>query len=226
MAFPQGAIPGIDVSHLQGVVDWTSVVAGGDVFAFAKATEGITFNDPYFHDNWQGMKQAGLLRGAYHYYRANDDPAAQANTFLTALGNANGSATLAPGDLPAALDLEVTLGVDPATILQGVATWLTTVEAATGQTPFIYTYPSFWQGLGNPLTLSQYPLWIARYGVSSPGSLGGWSDWTIWQFDPNHTISGVAGPVDADGYQGTLASLQALAGIVAAAPPDPGQANT
>ena len=67
MAFPQGSIPGIDVSHDQGVVDWPTVAAGGEVFAYAKATEGLTVTDHYFQDHWAAMKTAGLLRGAYHF---------------------------------------------------------------------------------------------------------------------------------------------------------------
>jgi lysozyme len=213
LAFPQNSIPGIDVSHLQGVVNWPTVAASGEVFAFAKASEGITFVDGHFHDNWQGMSAAGVLRGAYHYYRANDDPRQQAQTFLQALAAANGSAVLAPGDLPAALDLEVTLGVGGPTIVAGVQTWLQMVADATGRAPLVYTYPSFWQAIGNPPALSQYPLWIAEYGVAAPKKIGGWPTWTFWQFDSKHTVQGVGTPCDADGFQGTLVQLQSLAGM-------------
>ena len=51
MAFPAGAVPGIEVSHYQAVVNWTAVFGGGERFAFAKASEGATVPDPYFADN-------------------------------------------------------------------------------------------------------------------------------------------------------------------------------
>ena len=102
MSFPSGAVPGIDVSHYQAVVDWTAVAAGGERFAFAKASEGALVPDQYFLDNWRGMKAAGILRGAYHFFHPNADPQAQASNFLNRLAAANGgSPLLAPGDLPA-----------------------------------------------------------------------------------------------------------------------------
>jgi GH25 family lysozyme M1 (1,4-beta-N-acetylmuramidase) len=64
MAFPSGAVPGIDVSLYQSVVDWARVSAVGERFGFAKASEGISgtgSSDPYFVDNWSGMKAAGIL---------------------------------------------------------------------------------------------------------------------------------------------------------------------
>ena len=219
MAFPQGSIPGIDVSHNQSVVDWSKAAHAGEVFAFAKATEGVSgtgSQDSYFYDNWQGMKAGGVLRGAYHYYRANDDPKAQADNFLTALAKANGNTTaLAAGDLPVALDLEVTLGVDPAVILAGIAIWLEAVAAATGRTPLIYTYPSFWKSIGNPRVLAEYPLWIAEYGVAKPVAIGAWAAWTFWQFDCKDTMSCVTGGVsiDMNAFQGPMADLNALAGL-------------
>ena len=55
MTFPANGIPGIDVSHYQGVVDWAAVAASGEQFAFAKASEGISVADLYFHDNWAAI---------------------------------------------------------------------------------------------------------------------------------------------------------------------------
>src|SRR5216684_2415566 len=136
MPFPAGAQPGIDVSHFQAVVDWNTVSSGGDVFAFAKASEGASVKDMYFADNWVGMKTAGLLRGAYHFFHPSTDAQVQADLFLQVLASANGgSPLLAQGDLPAALDLEVADGVAPADIIAGAAQWLAAVQAATGRTP-------------------------------------------------------------------------------------------
>jgi GH25 family lysozyme M1 (1,4-beta-N-acetylmuramidase) len=47
MAFPSGAVPGLDVSHYQEVVDWPTVAGGGKAFAFAKASEGGDRKDGY-----------------------------------------------------------------------------------------------------------------------------------------------------------------------------------
>jgi lysozyme len=214
MSFPANGIPGIDVSHYQGVIDWTTLVASsGEQFVYTKATESVSTTDPYFHDNWAGIKAAGLLRGAYHFFHADQDALAQADYFLKKLGSANGSAQLGPGDLPAALDLETTGGCSPATVLAGAAKWLELVAVATGRQPLLYTYTSFWrQTLGNLTALSNYPLWIAQYSVATPTAIGGWPAYTIWQFGRG-PVEGIAKPTDVDSFNGTYAQLKSLAGL-------------
>ena len=215
MGFPASGLPGIDVSHYQGTVDWKKVAAGGEAFAYAKASESCGGADPYFADNWASIKSVGMLRGAYHFFHPDQDPAKQAQVFLAALSKANGSPTLAPGDLPATLDLEVTAGERPADILAGAKVWLTIVEQATGRKPLLYTFTNFWKSqLGNPSTLSEYPLWVAEYGCPAPVPIGGWQNYTIWQFG-QQPIPGVTGSptVDVDSFQGTAADLRALAGL-------------
>jgi lysozyme len=213
MPLPAGAVPGIDVSHYQAHVDWAAVAAGGVRFGFAKASEGPAVPDSYFSDNWNGMKSAGLLRGAYHFFHPNADPQAQARNFLRRLAAANGgSPLLAPGDLPAALDIEVTDGAAPAALLAAATTWLKAVHAATGKQPIVYSYPSFWKStLGNPITLSEYHLWIAHLNVASPAVPGGWPGWVFWQFD-KQPVAGVPAPfTDLNAFNGTVADLQTLA---------------
>jgi lysozyme len=214
VTFPANGIPGIDVSHYQGVVDWAAVAASGEQSAYAKATEGVSVSDLYFHDNWAGIKSAGVLRGAYHFFHPDQDAAAQALSFLAKLAAANGSPLLAPGDLPATLDLEITGGCSPAVILNGATIWLQTVAAATGRQPLLYTYTSFWRNtLGNPKILSNYPLWIAQYSNAAPPQIGGWNNYTFWQFSPSTVISGIGKPADADSFNGTSTDLHALAGL-------------
>ncbi len=214
MSFPQGSVPGIDVSHYQAVVDWEAVAGAGELFGYCKATEGTGVVDPYLPGNWSGIKQAGMLRGAYHFFHPDQDPTAQANNFIGALTKVNGSATLAPGDLPPTLDLEVTGNLAPGDVLAAAATWLGLVAAATGRTPLLYTFYSFWMTLGNPTALAQYPLWIARYtSAPSPGVIGGWPTWTFWQYSSSGAVNGIGGTVDMDAFQGTAAALNALAGM-------------
>ncbi len=63
-------VPGIDVSYWNAGIDWPKVRAAGQRFTFIKASEGDGYLDPTFDDNWRGAKAAGLLRGAYHFFRA------------------------------------------------------------------------------------------------------------------------------------------------------------
>ncbi|HEX6185391.1 MAG TPA: GH25 family lysozyme [Pyrinomonadaceae bacterium] len=202
---PPSRLTGIDVSHFQGHVDWQAVKAAGCAFAFAKATEGTGVTDPTFAANWAGMKAAGLLRGAYHFYRAAEPAAEQAAHFLSTV-------QFAPGDLPPVLDIEVNDGVTGEALVGGVQTWLDAVEPAAGVTPVIYTNTPFWDAHFNN-QFSAYPLWVAHYtNAPAPSPLPvGWTVWTFWQYSQSLNIGGVAGPADHDYFNGPLSQLQALA---------------
>ena len=196
---------GIDVSHFQGHVDWQAVKAAGCVFAFAKATEGAGEVDPQFAANWAGMKAAGILRGAYHFYRAEQSATAQAAHFLSTV-------QFETGDLPPVLDIEVNDGVVGQPLVGGVQAWLDAVEPVAGVTPVIYTNTPFWNAHFND-QFGQYPLWVAHYtSAPAPSPLPvGWTIWTFWQYSQSLGIAGVGGPADHDYFNGPLSQLQALA---------------
>jgi lysozyme len=194
-------LPGIDVSHFQGEVDWRAVAAAGMRFAFIKATEGLDDIDPRFAENWQQSGAAGLLRGAYHFLHPNLDAKQQAAHFLSVV-------TLDHDALPPALDVEVINGVGPAALAACIETWLETVEAALGCKPVVYTDPSFWRdNIG--ANLAAYPLWLACY-AAQPEVPASWQSWTFWQHSQSGTVNGIAGPVDLDFCRLSLEQLRQL----------------
>ena len=197
-----GQIPGIDVSHYQGTVSWQQVAGAGMAYAFVKATQGVSSVDSQFSVNWPGVKAAGLLRGAYHFYQPGDDPQQQAEHFLSVVCPGT-------GDLLPVLDIE-TLGSQTASeIVQGIQTWLGTVQSAIGRAPIVYTAPGFWNGLGTQ-QFGLYPLWVAEYGCSSPKIPAGWTSWDFWQYSETGTVAGVSGSVDLDVFQGSPEALRQL----------------
>ena len=61
---------GIDVSDFQGdEVDFLDKQKDSLSFVICKATEGITYTDPEFQNNWKTIPEKGFIRGAYHFYR-------------------------------------------------------------------------------------------------------------------------------------------------------------
>ncbi len=198
-------LPGIDVSHYQGVINWTGVKAAGIIFAYAKATEGVTYTDPQFSNNWAGMKAAGVFRGAYLFFHSNDDPTTEANYYLSVVG------TIQLGDLPPLLDVEVTDSQPAATIAANLSTCANRIQAVTGRTPVIYTSPSFWTTSVASTNFSGFPLWIANWGVTCPSLPVGWTNWAIWQYSDTGTVSGISGAVDLDELNGTLLDILAFA---------------
>ena len=152
-------------------------------------TEGTTYTDNLFAANWAGMKQAGVVRSAYHFFHSNVDPTTQANHFLAVMG------TLQPGDLPPTLDLEVTDGQSAATITSTTITWLDAVAAATGTKPILYSSSSFISGtLGSPAGLENHAqLWVANWGVTCPNVPSPFTAWPFWQYSATGTVPGIPG---------------------------------
>src|SRR5262249_29475732 len=156
--------------------------------------------------NWAGMKQHGVVRSAYHFFRANLDPIAQADHFLTTMG------PLEPGDLPPTLDLETADGETSATITAGAIQWLDHVAQETSTTPILYTSPSFVTGtLGGPPGLEKHALlWIANWATTCPTVPAPFTAWGFWQTSDQGVVSGVAGPLDVNVFNGDAAALTAL----------------
>lgn len=203
---------GIDVSRFQGAIEWPKVADAGVVYAWIQISRSLTDIDPRFEENWQGAKDAGILRGAYQRFQPDEDVAGQAQLFLDKLG------PYQAGDLPPMLDVEDSGGLGPGAIAAAVQQWLDIVEPAVGVTPIIYTGYYFWRDeVGGP-DFTRYPLWVPNYSADCPLVPPQWSRWTLHQYSSSATIPGItANTVDVNRFNGTLEELQALA-----APPECG----
>lgn len=200
-------LQGVDVSHFDGTVDWPTAQAAGVSFGFVKATEGDCFVDPMFGTNWPAMAQAGVVRSAYHFFHASVNPIAAADFHLQTMG------PLRPGDLPPALDLEITDGEPADTITTNAIAWLDHVAAATGLLPILYVSPDFVSStLGNPAGLESHAqLWIADWQVTCPDVPAPFATFGFWQNDSTGTVAGVGtNAVDTDVFNGSAADLAAL----------------
>lgn len=199
---------GLDVSYHQGFIDWPVVARAGVVFAFARVSDGAGFLDPRFGENWSGMKAAGVMRGSYQFFRPTQDPRAQAAVLIREITARGG---LGPGDLPPALDIEVTDGVDGDTLKSRALVWLRTVESALGRTPVIYTSPGFWEDLGADHAFDRYSLWVAHWDARCPRVPDAWERWRFWQDASRGSVPGITGAVDTDWFHGTRADLEVFA---------------
>ena len=203
---PESSEPvnGIDASTSQGKIDWTKVKVAGVSFAFVKATEGVETVDAQFAANWAGMKEAGIVRGAYSVYVAGDDPAEQAAHFLA-------NTKLESGDLPPVVDVETrgTAGDGTPLAVGDLKTHLAALEKGTGVKPIIRTSPSFWDANFDD-TFGAYPLWVAEYGVEEPRPVKGWDGWTFWRHTRDGAVDGVDGGVDQDAFSESPSSLRGL----------------
>jgi GH25 family lysozyme M1 (1,4-beta-N-acetylmuramidase) len=201
---PVGAIPGIDVSHHQDLIDWAQVAASGQRFVFAKATEGRTFVDSMYATNKAGAEANGIAFGAYHFAQpddGSDDAIREADHFVD-------TAQLGTGNLFPVLDIERTNGLSQAEITSWILAWLGRVTERLGVRPMVYTSPAGWEtrtGDTTAIADAGYTvLWIAHWGVAEPRlPANEWSGngWTFWQYDNCGAIPGIEGCVDVDWYE-------------------------
>lgn len=221
-------VRGIDVSKWQPTVDWEAVKNDGVSFAVPKASQS-SWGDPLFAKHWAGAKNAGLLRGAYHFFTGDAPGMAQLDAYTKALGDDI-------GELPPVLDIEGKT-TTPDKLADEALIWLTEAEKRFGRKPLIYTAAWYWNNTmkinGVPPTWAgQYGLWVASYPVAdSAPSLpdvakgkfkarvpNGWTDWVFWQYSEKGRVDGVAtdgkpANVDLNAYRGSLNDLAALFGI-------------
>ena len=133
----------MDVSSWQGSkIDWQAVAGSGVSFAYIRAAEGSGHVDGDFRANWYRATAAGVTPGAYLYFHPSDDPDAQANLLLRELRDVS----FTQGDLLPAIDVEVTDGQSPSTIVARLQTLVNRMVSATAAYPVIYTSPSWWDG--------------------------------------------------------------------------------
>ncbi len=198
---PAALILGIDVSHHQKRIDWRQLVQRSEVhFVFVKATEGGDFLDSLFSENWAWLREMGIRRGAYHYFRPKRDGALQAEHYLRTV-------ELQPGDLAPVLDIETTDGRRPEIVRREALEWLQKVEKALCVRPIIYTNQYFYE---RHLAgyFDDYPLWIARYSDEHPRL--NTRSWHFWQFSEKGRLPGISRPVDLNVFRGTPRMLDRL----------------
>lgn len=206
------SILGIDVSKWQGDVNWELVYAQGKVFAYVKATEGMTYTDPYFTKNIEEGIQSGVIMGAYHFARPDNNTAIEdATNFLN-------QAKICIGNnfLPPVLDLEnpnsttdITTIFTSSELSNWIIQWCEKIEIETGVRPIIYTNSYIAKYLENKI--SQYGLWIAKPGTSPstpPNNLGIWDDWNIKQYSWEGSVLGINGNVDLNIFNGEVGDFK------------------
>ncbi len=201
----QYEIHGIDVSKYQQNISWDAVkemqvknIRLG--FAFMKATEGNGNTDPFFKRNWRKSKQAGIIRGAYHFFIASKDGKTQAKNFISRVD-------LESGDLPPVLDVEQTYGVTVSQLRQEVKAWLDMVENYYDVKPIIYTNVDFYERYLAGF-FDEYPLWVAHYLQPEKPRIS--REWSFWQHSEEGRVNGILSKVDFNVFNGDSMALEEL----------------
>lgn len=215
-------LKGVDVSSYQGPnVDWAALKQSGVRFAFVKATEGAKvkgdpdsgYVNPYFKDQYNGARKAGLIRGAYHFALPHKSGGArQADYFI----NNGGGWSTGGGTLPGVLDIEFNpydngldtcYGLKPAQMVGWIRAFSNRYRKRTGRYPIIYTNAYWWNKCTNNNTsFGNHPLWQAHYGSGPVTPPAGWKTYTFWQY-----AAGTGATGNPSVFNGSLKALRKLA---------------
>jgi lysozyme len=229
-------IRGLDVSSIQGVVDWNALVQRGVRFTMCRSGNGNNAPDRDFAADIAGARAAGLVVGAYHVgfplppsdAHPGRPAAEQAKAHFAASLGVGGNA----GDLPPALDLEwpvpgslewQTFGCSREQVREWALEWLETATSLWGRKPLLYDgFPVYWAAIdgGSEPRFGDYPLWVVQYpeqykGTIPPDSVepiipAPWTTWTLWQHSGGGFRLPNGTPVDSDLFNGDEAAFQAF----------------
>ena len=198
----EGKTVGIDVSEYQGKISWSYVDTiekkNKKHFGCIRATAGNDAVDRRFKRNWEGAKKNKMIRGAYHYYRPNENSLEQAELFIKTV-------RLQKGDLPPVLDIEkLPKNQSMTNLKKGLRRWLQAIENHYKVKPIIYTGEKYYDDFLKE-EFSDYLFWIANYNFYREEIQ---DDWLFWQFTERAAVPGIEGNVDVNIYNGDLQQLQ------------------
>lgn len=194
------SIPGIDVSHHQGTIDWAQVAGAGVEFAIIRLgyrglQDGQLHADEQVRQNLAGARAAGLKIGAYFFSQAtNAEEAAEEARFALELLEDTQL------DLPLVYDWEYvsdsarTADVTGDTLMACVRSFCGVVEAA-GLESMVYFNQDLARTMLN-LEQLEYPFWLAKYAEDLDYEY----PVRCWQYTDKGRIPGIDENVDIDLY--------------------------
>ncbi|KXF75175.1 glycosyl hydrolase [Paramesorhizobium deserti] len=194
------AVHGVDVSRWQGEIDWAKLRSQGANFVYIKATDGGDHLDPMFRKNWRQAGEAGLRRGAYHFFYWCRVASEQADWFIR-------NVPKVPGALPPVIDVEwngesrCKQRLPRKKVLEKMQVFMDRLERHYGQRPIIYTAPDFYRD-NLKGEFRDYPFWL-RSVAAHPSKVYPGREWVFWQYSGSGLSHGVDGRIDLNAFHGT-----------------------
>lgn len=194
-------VRGVDVSAYQGDIDWDVLTKQNIRFAFIKATEGSSFVDPHFHDNYENAAKTGIRVGAYHFFSFDSGGDTQAENFIREVEKIDNM-------LPPVIDLEFygdkkSNPPDRETVTTQLKLFVAKIEEVYGVKPVIYvvyeTYDLYIKD-----NFDDCDIWIRD--VFRTPSLSDKRNWVFWQYTSRARLDGYNGEekyIDLNVFNGT-----------------------
>ena len=191
---------GVDVSSLNGEIDWTKVSEDRIAFAMIRAavrnSDGELEQDELFEENMKGAKSVGIRTGCYVDLdaAAEEDAEKIADFVLSNLG-------MTQQEMGAPIAVRVQIPDNSSSLsghtreewTQGVRAFCSRIRKA-GYEPVIYANTAGFHMLLNMNELEEYDKWIADYGdyLYFPYKF------RCWQYSLKGTVNGIEGDVALD----------------------------
>lgn len=182
-------LKGIDVSWVQGDIDWREIAKSDIDFAMIRAGRGDidgtgSKEDTHFRQNIEEARRYGIDVGVYFYSYALTVEEAEREAYFY-LNLLNGYEIT----FPVVLDMEET---DDTDLTQIAEAFLETI-AGGGYYPMLYSYKAGLDSHFSSELKEKYALWVAKLGEEPPETS---YDYFIWQYSHHGKISGIEGSVD------------------------------
>jgi GH25 family lysozyme M1 (1,4-beta-N-acetylmuramidase) len=198
----------VDVSTYNRKINWPLAKSAGVRAGIAKASQNFLREDDQFRNNWQPMLDAGVPRGAYHFYNWWASSGSQAKKFVSVIKKYGG---VKPNDVLALDDEE-----EGKMSLKSMIDFTYNVEMSLGIRCIWYSWARVLNGLSTK-KLTSYQLgylrtikvWSAGYPYNpdlypSPPSCyiadkTKYGNTVLWQYHPDvPNIQGIPGGTDVN----------------------------
>ena len=193
-------VAGVDVSNYQGDIDWKTLSAQNIEFAFIKATEGSSFVDARFSENWAAAAETDIRIGAYHFFSFESSGEKQAKLFCETVIKVDNM-------LPPVIDVEYygkfkkKADVDLPEIKKELRTLIDILTVEYGMKPIVYCDAKTYNDIVKN-DFSDCDLWYRSVYSSVPSGI----EWTFWQYSNRHVLKGYNGReryIDMNVFAGT-----------------------
>lgn len=198
-------VRGVDVSCYQGDIDWDKLSAQDISFAFIKATEGSSFVDPNFLENWKNASRTNLRIGAYHFFSFESSGEKQADLFCKTV-------SVVDKMLPPVIDVEYygqfksEKDISAKNIKANLRTMVDRLTKVYGVKPILYVTQESFDSIVQD-DFSDCDLWYRSVYSSVPQTV----DWKFWQFSNRHCLQGYEGEeryIDMNVFFGSIKDFE------------------
>ena len=198
-------VRGIDLSSYQGEVDWEVLSGQGIKFAFIKATEGSSFVDRMFKQNWSSAAETDLRIGAYHFFSFESSGERQAELFCNTVDAVDNM-------LPPVIDVEYygnfrsEKDIDVAAIKRELRSLINVLTDKYGMKPIIYADSATYKTIVRD-DFADCDLWYRSVYFSVPSDIS----WKFWQYSNRHVLKGYSGEeryIDMNVFYGDVEAFE------------------